>query len=140
MIVSLLNKSTITSITLPEKVRGKFQIPAENGTYIDVEGINEKWFLKSNKKVKILDKDKEVVSECELTDLSVHNLKIKNSTEKNFIFAEPSTDDRAELKKYLVVSDAVINIGRNNDNQIVIKNDYVSGVHTQLVFKNNQRA
>ena len=140
MIVSLLNKSTITSITLPEKVRGKFQIPAENGTYIDVEGINEKWFLKSNKKVKILDKDKEVVSECELTDLSVHNLKIKNSTEKNFIFAEPSTDDRAELKKYLVVSDAVINIGRNNDNQIVIKNDYVSGVHTQLVFKNNQWA
>lgn len=138
MIVSLLNRSTISSITLPEKIRGKFQLASENGIAIDIEGIDGKWILKSNKKTKIIGENKTLIDECILKEMSVHNLRVKNSTEKNFVFAEPSTDDRVELKKYLIQNDLSLNIGRNDDNQIVIKNDYVSGVHAQLVLKNGK--
>lgn len=135
MIVSLLSKSAISSITLPDKIRGKFAIPAGNGATIDIEGIDENWILKSNKKVKILESNKQFADECILTDMSIYNLQIKGSKDKNFIFSEPSTDDRVELKKYLVSGDIVLNIGRNDDNQIVIKNEYVSGVHARIIFK-----
>lgn len=140
MIVSLLNKSTITSITLPEKIRGKYQISSDNSISVDIEGVDNKWILKSTKKTKIIGENKQLVDECTLGDMGVYNLKHKNSTEKNFIFIEPSTDDRVELKKYLTLNDISLNIGRNDDNQIVIKNDYVSGIHAQLVLKNGQWA
>lgn len=138
MIVSLLSKSSISSITLPDKIRGKFAIPTSCGSTIDIEGIDDIWVLKSNKKVKILENNKNFAGECILTDMSIHNLQIKGSKDKNFIFSEPSTDDRVELKKYLVSSDIVLNIGRNDDNQIVIKNDYVSGVHAQIIYKSGK--
>lgn len=86
MIVSLLSKSAISSITLPDKIRGKFAIPAGNGATIDIEGIDENWILKSNKKVKILESNKQFADECILTDMSIYNLQIKGSKDKNFIF------------------------------------------------------
>lgn len=135
MIVSLLNKSSIYTTTLPEKVSGKFLLPLNDNVSVDIEGVNDNWVLKSNKKVKISDNNKKIVDECVLTDMSIHSLQVKNSNDKSYIFAEPSTDNRVELKKYLISGDAIFNIGRNDDNQIVIKSGYVSGVHAQLIYK-----
>ena len=137
MIVSLMNKKNISSITLPDKVRGKYSLPAGNGISIDIEGIEGKWVLKSNRKASVIDKNKNAVDECVLEDMSVNYIKLKKTKDVYFIFAEPSTDDRVELKKYLVNGDVTLNIGRNQDNQIVIKNDYVSGLHAQISCKNN---
>lgn len=138
MIVSLLNRNSISSITLPDKVRGKFSIPIAKNIAIDIEGIDENWVLKSNKKVKILKSNNQFTDECNLEDMGIYRLQIKGLNDKNFIFAESSSDDRVELKKYLVSGDIVLNIGRSGDNQIVIANDYVSATHAQLVYKNGK--
>lgn len=135
MIVSLLSKNSISSITLPDKIRGKFSVTAGCSASVDIEGIDGAWVLKSNKKVKICSASRQAADNCILTDMSIYHLQIKGCSDKSFIFSEPSTDDRVELNKYLVSNDIILNIGRNDDNQIVIKNDYVSGEHAQIIYK-----
>lgn len=137
MIVSLMNKNSITSVALPEKVRGQFSINNDN-VHIEIEGIENKWVLKSNKKAKVLDEGGNVLSSQELVDLSIYNLKVLNTSEKNFIFTEPSTNDRIEFKKYLVRNDISIKIGRKQNNDIVINNKYVSASHANIILQNGQ--
>ena len=52
MIISLMNKKSITSIVLPEKIRGQYIIENSEGIKVEIEGIDEKWYIKSNKTVK----------------------------------------------------------------------------------------
>ena len=58
MIISLMNKKSITSIVLPEKIRGQYIIENSEGIKVEIEGIDEKWYIKSNKKVKLLNNEK----------------------------------------------------------------------------------
>lgn len=136
MIISLMNKKSITSIVLPEKIRGQYIIENSEGIKVEIEGIDEKWYIKSNKKVKLLNNEKKHTNSCEITEMAIYNLDITGSSEKTFIFAEPSTNDRVEFKKYLVRNDITINIGRNSNNDIVIDNKYVSSVHAKLTLTN----
>lgn len=136
MIISLMNKKSITSIVLPEKIRGQYIIENSEGIKVEIEGIDEKWYIKSNKKVKLLNNEKKHTNSCEITEMAIYNLDITGSSEKTFIFAEPSTNDRVEFKKYLVRNDITIDIGRNSNNDIVIDNKYVSSVHAKLTLTN----
>lgn len=93
MIISLMNKKSITSIVLPEKIRGQYIIENSEGIKVEIEGIDEKWYIKSNKKVKLLNNEKKHTNSCEITEMAIYNLDITGSSEKTFIFAEPSTND-----------------------------------------------
>mgnify|MGYP004670715403 FL=1 len=137
MIASLFNKNTMLSLTLPEKIRGQYSLISDSGIRVNIEGVDEKWILKTTKQVVIVD-NKQEVDACEIKDMSIYNLKSRKSHEKCFVFVEPSTDDRVEFKKYLFKNDVSLDIGRKSNNSIVINNNYVSSDHAKLTFKNGK--
>ncbi len=135
MIVSLISKKCLASISLPQKVRGQYTI-ASKKISVNVEGINEKWHIKSSKHVKIVDNENQVINDCEIEEMGIYYLKVADSDEKMFIFVEPSTDDRIEFQKYIVGINQVFTIGRKKTNSIVINNSYVSAIHAELFYNN----
>lgn len=133
MIVSLINKSSIASIALPEKIRGQYVITNNDRVSVEIEGLNDKWIIKSSKRVKILDHARQQVTSCALKEMSIYGLKIlDHATSNTYLFVEPTTDDRAEFKKYLVCGNTDITIGRKKESNICIDNKYISKDHTVL--------
>lgn len=138
MIVTLMKPDRIFSQTLPEKVKGRYFItdigPDEKRRQVlSVEGINNKWQLKGDKRVKslVLDvKDKEDVS----LEAQVF-YKVKIGEEDNvFLYAENITNGRQTFKKLIVRDNTEITVGRAGNNTIKIENIYVSANHARLNY------
>lgn len=136
MIVSLLDRKFMNSIALPDKIRGQYILDNGKGIRVEIEGLDEKWYIKSGKSVKVLDKDNNHIAKCEIEEMSIYTLDVSHVDEKAFVFVEPSTDNRIEFNKYLLRNDMTIKIGRNHTSDIIIDNNYVSSSHMELVFKN----
>ena len=67
MVVNLIKTDRMFSLTLPEKVKGQFWLNDfdEKGAFrqlVSIEGIDGKWYVKSNKKAAIIG-DKNVIVE-----------------------------------------------------------------------------
>lgn len=142
MIVTLLNRERIQSITLPEKISGQYWIADDHDTstkkLIGIEGLNGEWILKSNKDVKVKDNKGQFIRNTVISPLSIYHLVIDGEDQKGFIFTEPSTEDRQTFTKYLVDKDMDISIGRTEQNDIVLANRFVSASHAKLSFRNEQ--
>ena len=141
MIVTLINKVSINSITLPEKIRGQYWIYDCNDRskkLIGIEGINGEWILKSNKDVKVLDHSGKHIRNTVLSPLSIYNLDTQEPDNKTIVFIEPSTVDRQTFTKYLVDKDIDITIGRTEKNDVVLNNHFVSASHATLSFRNGK--
>ncbi|WP_462410817.1 type VII secretion protein EssC [Neobacillus sp. Marseille-QA0830] len=142
MIVTLINKESINSISLPEKIRGQYWIYDSNGAsskkLIGIEGINGEWLLKSNKDVKVLDHSGQPIRNTVLSPLSIYNLETKDHESKTIVFTEPTTDDRQIYTKYLVDRDVDLSIGRTGQNDVALTNQFVSASHAKLSFRNGQ--
>jgi DNA segregation ATPase FtsK/SpoIIIE, S-DNA-T family len=140
MIVTLINKESIHTITLPEKIRGQYWIYDPNSKLskklIGIEGINGEWILKSNKYVKVIDHSNKPIRNTVLHPLSIYNLAIQGQDQKTTVFTEPSTDDRQTFTKYLADKDIYISIGRTEQNDLILANRFVSGSHAKLSYKN----
>ena len=132
MIVTLIYKEKLNTITLPNKKEGQFWLGTdEEKEIISIEGSNEKWELKSSKKVKILEhKEKSI----ELKENSI--IKIQKGETIGLIFTEPLTEDRQIFTKKVIKKDIGISIGRSEENAICFKNDFVSSVHAKLAYHN----
>ena len=122
MIVTTMNKDRLFSLSLPEKVAGQYWLhPDEGGQSrhsIGVEGVNGEWILKSNRYVKILEKEGSVKTRT-LVPMSVTPLENELS-ERMIVFVEPDTQDRFTFQKYLVTKNMEMTIGRGADNDICI--------------------
>lgn len=140
MIVNLINKESIHSITLPEKIRGQYWLYDSTNTkkLIGIEGINEEWILKSNKDVKVVDSSGKPIRNTVLSPLSIYNLAMEDQENKSIVFIEPSTEDRQTFTKFLVDRDMDITIGRTEQNDVMLANRFVSGSHVKLSFRNGQ--
>nr|WP_263324544.1 type VII secretion protein EssC [Neobacillus sp. Marseille-Q6967] len=142
MIVTLINKECIHSITLPEKIRGQYWIydDPENKSkkLVGIEGINSEWIMKSNKEVKVIDNNGQPIRNTVLSPLSIYNLAVEGQGQKTIIFTEPSTDDRQTYTKFLAEKNMDITIGRTEHNDIVLANRFVSASHAKLSFRDGQ--
>ena len=135
MIVTLMYKETTNTIILPDKKEGQFWIGTKNKKeIISVEGSQNKWILKSNKKVKILDKDKKQLKTIELEENSITALDIEGRIA--LIFTEPLTSDRQIFTKKIVDKELSITIGRSEENAICFNNNFVSSIHARLIYHN----
>ncbi len=142
MIVNLIKAKQMFSVTLPEKIKGQYWITDvdDNGktrNLISIEAINGEWILKSNRLVTILDANNQGVEKMILQPLGFFNLKISNSDERVILFSEPVDDTRKAFYKYVLREPAVLNIGRNAENNVCYKNRFVSGKHASLIFDGN---
>ena len=103
MIVTTMNKEQLFSLSLPEKVAGQYWLQFDGaGDYkhsISVEGINGEWVLKSNRWVKIVDKDKTIKSVV-LSPMTIIPLQNDNSENRYIFFREVFFRIDSLLEKY----------------------------------------
>lgn len=134
MIVNLITKKDMNTVILPEKVAGQYFLRWEdkgNDYLIEIEAIDEKWILKSNKKAHIIDENNRVDS-VRLLPMSIYWIEIEN--ERYSVFTESESNSQSFFTKYYVESNFQFSIGRNDDNDIIVNNSFVSGHHAFLEY------
>lgn len=141
MIITLIAQDQISTISLPERVSGRYWIPLReldgSSTYVaDVEGIQEKWILHSSPFLVLFDeKGQETGRLTLITDNRVISAKNRKTGQPLQFYVEPSTEDRRTYRKYCIGEDCRLDIGRMADNQIVFMNQYVSSHHACLIWQ-----
>ena len=135
-----MEEDRIYSITLPEKVNGRYWITdidpyGKKRNIISVEGINGQWVLKEAKKVKIRNQAEGLVSLC---SNNIYTVDIEGQNKEAFLFAEEITDSRQIFNKLVVVNNVELTIGRDVNNTIAVQNRFVSSNHAKLVYFNNE--
>jgi len=139
MIVTLITREKINSITLPEKIRGQFWLCdnslASTSKLISIEAINGQWVLKSNRRVTVIDGEQGAVKNTVLRPSCIYVLGINDDSTEAYVFSEANTNDRQVFKKYQVNKDDEISIGRSDNNDIIVDNEFISGNHATLVYQ-----
>ena len=141
MIVTMLGKGRYISLTLPEKVAGKYWITDDDHKkkeLISIEANKDEWVLKSNSKYSIVDSNQQVLRNTIIKKLSVYNLIETDTNEKVLIFVEPNDLNRQMYTKVVVPDNISITVGRNPGNDFVIENQFISGEHFKLTYTNKQ--
>lgn len=142
MIVTLIAQDQISTISLPERISGRYWISLReldgSSIYVaDVEGIQENWILHNSSFLAIFDEKGQETDHLVLTtDNHVFVARNRKTGQPVQFYVEPSTEDRRTYRKYCVREDCRLDIGRTADNQIVFNNQYVSSHHACLVWKN----
>lgn len=138
MIVTIISKHHISSILLPEKVKGQFwlyeTLDTGNERLVNIEGVNNEWIMKSTRQVKILDSNDSTLKSMVISPHNIYVL-IKLNGEKVFVFTEPITEDRQIFTKYLVKDDVDITVGRSEQNDVCYPNKVVSSKHVTFSFR-----
>ena len=142
MLLTLIFREKMYSLQLPEKVAGQFCFKNDSIKksdrrilIIDSDVNNNAWIIKSTKKIKVYGKEREILKQIELKENELYLLSIgSENAERAFLFTESMSDDRKTYTKYILKEPQEIAIGTLEDNNIVIKNSYISGHHAKLNF------
>lgn len=124
---------------LPEKPEGKFWLKDfdEKGVereLISFEAVGDNWFLRSNKIASILDVDNTILKSVQVRPMSFLNIQIKGIKDRVVLFTEPISTDRSHFYKFVVQKGHTWKIGRDDTNEIVFDNEFVSGYHAALSY------
>ncbi|MBQ7186007.1 MAG: type VII secretion protein EssC [Ruminococcus sp.] len=136
MIVTKISNESISTLTLPQKVKGQYWIyESADSTerLLSIEASDDSWQLRSNRNVQVTDDDLAPVRSAVLEPLHIYSLK-RGEDMNTIVFTEPITDDRQIFTKYLVRDDAQFLIGRSEDCDILFRNPFVSSAHARLSF------
>ena len=111
MIITLIKSTQMFSLTLPQSqgavLAYGFDEKGRLRQLASIEAIDEKWFLKENKMVKIFDTEGNVLKNHILTPSSFLYLKIENSDERVILFAENIDYTRQTLTRIVAKEPAV---------------------------------
>lgn len=150
MKLTLLSQNEISSIALPEKRIGRYNLRIGNDRrkqtdIIAVEALRavqseneDQWILKSNRKFYVVDNENQPLQNAELVLSKLYRIRSADGQQSYTLFAEPLTDDRRKYKGYIVKGDtATISIGRDEKNGICYSNVFVSSCHAVISFSKN---
>ncbi|WML60550.1 type VII secretion protein EssC [Neobacillus sp. PS2-9] len=142
MQLSLLKGDVIYTCVLPEKKKGQYWITEVNTDGVEervigVEGIENQWVLKSNRKAAIFDNG-EHVKEVNLEPRKIYSIKLKKTDEEAILLSEPNTNDRKVFKKLILPPNGKITIGRNDECDIRYFSPFTSSIHAELFISGNQ--
>lgn len=94
MKVKLIGKTRVVSLTLPPKVYGNYWITNEgNENVINIEASENKWIIKSNSDVKIVEEDR-IVDSLELKQNNFYSFLNVSNNEKYRIFVGETFDSK----------------------------------------------
>ncbi len=143
MLVTFFNDEKMSTLSLPEKVKGQYWITYNdsNGNLVnlmEIEGVNGEWRLKSNKDACICSPNTEKTYKY----YTLNNYDIcKIATLENggiaHVVTEPDTEDRKLFFKFGIRNDDAIKIGRDTANDIIFAIDSVSANHAVLTYENS---
>lgn len=139
MIVTLIKYDRIYSVTLPEKIKGRYWIsdigPDEKKReLLSVEGIDNQWLVKGNKKNKSYISGLDDKPEVCLNPQTIYNVVVHDEPNKIYLFCEEINESRQKFTKYVVRNDTEITIGRAKGNTICVDNKFVSSNHARLTY------
>ena len=140
MKIFILDKFKITKFELPEKVEDSFLIPYKgynnkNDIFVTVESNNDKWQLKSNGSVNILD-GANIMDNIVLENYNYYTLKILGQEDYVTLFSLPSKDE--EIYKLDTKGLTNITIGSSQNANISYRNNLTAELHAEIKFINNE--
>ncbi len=144
MIVTLITKEKMFSLSLPQRASGRYWITDadEAGRPREVavaEAVEGRWQLRGSPVLALLQGDGTESEAQDLEgDLQVVSARYRQGGQQVQLFIEPATEDRQQYDKYLVPDTCRIDIGRGGDNQLIFDNPYVSAHHACLVCQNGR--
>ncbi len=144
MIVSLITKERVSSVSLPEKASGKYWVTDSGADgrkrqVADIEGIQGNWYIHGSAILVILDDMGSPVKAMPLGQNSqIIKAQYRDNAQNVRFYIEQSSEDRRTFAKYCVLENCRLDIGRSEENQIVIANKYVSGHHACLIRKDGK--
>jgi len=140
MRIFILDKVKITKYNLPNKIEDSFLVPY-NGydnikdNYITVEATEDKWQLKSNGTVNIVD-GVNILETAFLDNYSFYNLKVLGQTDCITLFAMPTKEEETYKLQFKNLN--VISIGSSVNCNISYKNELTDKLHAEIKFINNE--
>ena len=139
MIINLIKPKQMFTLSLPEKVKGRYWLTDTDAhgsprELISIEAVNGEWVARSNKQVTILDSAGQPVKNTVLRPLTFLNLRLVDSEDRINLYAEESDRSRLTFRKMFCKEAGVFSIGRGEDNTIVFGNRYASSRHAKLIF------
>jgi S-DNA-T family DNA segregation ATPase FtsK/SpoIIIE len=145
MKLTLLSQIEYNGFALPEKLAGQYWVRGKgiSGKMTDIVSVEalravesggvSGWILKSNRRFKIFDKNNSEMQSIPLNPLENYRIQSADGKLKYVLYTEPLSDDRKRYSGYeLTGTQAKLKIGRNEDNNIVFSNNFVSGNHAEL--------
>lgn len=145
MLVTLINGQKIFSIRLPERKAGKYWMLDDeknmNGNRIlaiEAEDGEDCWIVKADRRIRLYDEKQTETGRIRLEAGRLYQLSMGQEAQPAFLFAEAFTEDRGVYTKYAAAQDVTLHLGRENDNDIIISNPYVSAHHGTLSFVNGK--
>ena len=138
MLVSLIKKDRIYSVTLPLAVNGTYWVSDvdKNGNERNLINIDEKngeWVLKSNQENKVIEEDR-IIDEVVLKDYTFHYVQIEKEEIALLYCAPVYEKNTVQLE---VRNGAQILIGKNQMCKIIYNLPTVSDEHAKITFINN---
>ena len=139
MKIFILDKTKITKFNLPETPADSFLIPYfgqnnNNETFVTVEANDDKWELKSNGTVNILD-GSNILDKVYLENFVYYTLKILGQNDYATLFALPTID--TETYKLQIKNITSITIGSSPNCNISYRNSLTAELHAEIKFINN---
>lgn len=132
MIVTLFQESGIQCLALPEKASGRYPLEAEGGSLGCVEGVGGAWLLKLAPGF-LWKGGEEGAAQEELKPLCFYVIQGKDGTQYS-LFTEEATRDRQEYLKYCIRGEGSLELGREEENGVVLRNRFVSARHARLTY------
>lgn len=143
MQITLIRECKIHSLRLPEKCIGKYwitddELPIGESRLIGVEADDEGkfWIVRSDGNIKFYDKNKTLQAKIALSSGELYPVFIGD--ENAILYCEEFNEGQGVFNKYRINDGAVIEIGRLDNNQIIIRNPYVSSRHAVLSYSSGK--
>ncbi len=140
--LTLIKWENIQTLILPPKVYGNFwiknEVLGELENLINIEGINNQWFLRSGKKASIVNDENCEMEQVGLKLNTFYKIVLRETNEQALIFTEPITENRQTFSKYLLPKQGVIRLGKLETNEIVFKTPFISRNHATISINRDQ--
>lgn len=142
MKVKLIGKTQLVNLILPQRIYGNYWITNENNeNLINIEALENKWYIKSNDDVKIISNN-EVIDSTELVQNHFYYFRDVESGEKYRVFVGETFDSKMLLLDFINNGDNVFYIGNSTSseggkpNYISYENEIVHYNQLEIVRQN----
>ena len=155
MLVTLIRKNNINKIILPQIVFGNYWINDKinvDKKLINIEGKDGFWQITSNNNIKIIDantvkinenddividpKESKILEKAILKEYERYVVFINEIKEPFLLYCLPMYDKN--FYHLAIKNTAEITIGRDSDNDIQYKDQFVSRIHAKMIFNNGR--
>lgn len=124
---------------LPERVKGQywmkdFDEKGNERNLFSIEAVGDDWVIQSNHRAVILSGENTIVKSALVQPMSFFNIRIVDNPGRVILFAEPITPERGTYFKFMLRKSTSFRIGRDDSNEIVFQNEFVSSRHAILEY------